>query len=163
MEKQNRDKLTEKMFARLMLTSILSILLCAVCLCTTTYAWFSESVSGDHNVIKAGNCLLTVSVCKDGQEVISTSVDDTNGKALELAEGEYIVTLTLPKESASGYLMFTAGGRNYYSDCLKGNNANDQTLTFTLKVIVPQTVLVTARWGMYSGECDINNNELNIA
>ena len=44
MKKQNNEKLSDKAFARLALTSILGILVCIICLCSTTYAWFTGSV-----------------------------------------------------------------------------------------------------------------------
>ena len=67
MEKQNNEKLSDKAFARLFLTSILGILVCIICLCSTTYAWFTGSVQVDSNKIQTADaCLLSVSVYKDG-------------------------------------------------------------------------------------------------
>ena len=69
MKKQNNEKLSDKAFARLALTSILGILVCIICLCSTTYAWFTGSVQVDNNTFKAADaCLLSVSVYKDGAE-----------------------------------------------------------------------------------------------
>ena len=69
MKKQNNEKLSDKAFARLALTSILGILVCIICLCSTTYAWFTGSVQVDSNTLKAADaCLLSVSVYKDGAE-----------------------------------------------------------------------------------------------
>ena len=69
MKKQNNEKLSDEAFARLALTSILGILVCIICLCSTTYTWFSGSVQVDSNTLKAaGACLLSVSVYKDGTE-----------------------------------------------------------------------------------------------
>ena len=69
MEQQNNKKLSDKAFARLALTSILGILICIICLCSTTYAWFTGSVQVDSNTLKAADaCLLSVSVYKDGAE-----------------------------------------------------------------------------------------------
>ena len=69
MEQQNREKLSDKAFARLAITSILGILVCIICLCSTTYACFSGSVQVDINTLKAADaCLISVSVYKDGAE-----------------------------------------------------------------------------------------------
>ena len=73
--------------------------------------------------------------------------------------GTYTVTLTLPKESASGYLVLTVDDQEYYSDYLQRNDNTDQTLTFTLNVKAAKTVTFTARWGIYSGECHVKNGE----
>ena len=159
MEQQNNRKLSDKAFARLALTSILGILVCIICLCSTTYAWFMGSVQVDGGNFKAADeCLLSVSVYKDGTEGSLATVNTENPVTLE-CEGTYTVTLTLPKESASGYLVLTVDSQEYYSDYLQGNNENDQTLTFTMNVATAKSVTFTARWGIYSGECHVRNGE----
>ena len=159
MEQQNKEKLSDKAFARLALTSILGILVCIICLCSTTYAWFTGSVPNDNNKIQTADaCLLSVSVYKDDAEETLATVNTENPVTLD-CEGTYTVTLTLPKESSSGYLVLNVGGQEYYSDYLQGNNDNDQTLTFTLNVETAKSVTFTARWGIYSGECHVKNGE----
>lgn len=157
MEKQNTEKLSDKAFARLVATSVIGILVCLICLCGTTFAWFTGSISSGNNEIKTAECKLTVSVYKDGAE--KAIIDTENAATLECEEGTYAVTLTLPKESASGYLVLTVGGQEYYSDYLQGNNENDGALTFTLNVEAANSVTFTARWGIYSGECHVSNGE----
>ncbi len=160
MEQQNNEKLSDKAFARLALTSILSILVCIICLCSTTYAWFTGSVQVGGNKVKAADaCLLSVSVYKDGAEEALATVNTENAVTLE-CEGTYTVMLALPKESSSGYLVLTVGGQEYYSDYLQRNDNTDQTLTFTLNVKAAKTVTFTARWGIYSGECHVKNGEI---
>ena len=157
MEQQKNEKLSDKAFARIALTSILGILVCIICLCSTTYAWFTGSVQVDNNTFKAADaCLLSVSVYKDGTEV---AIIDTDNSATLECEGMYTVTLTLPKESASGYLVLTVDGQEYYSDYLQRNDDTDQTLTFTLNVKAAKNVTFTARWGIYSGDCHVKNGE----
>lgn len=159
MEQQNTEKLSDKAFARLALTSVLGILVCIVCLCSTTYAWFTGSVQGHNNKIQAADaCLLSVSVYKDGAEEALATVNTENPITLE-CEGTYTVTLMLPKESASGYLVLTVGGQEYYSDYLQRNDESDGALTFTLNVTTVQNVTFTARWGIYSGDCHVKNGE----
>ena len=134
MKKQNNEKLSDKAFARLALTSILGILVCIICLCSTTYAWFTGSVQVDNNTFKAADeCLLSVSVYKDGAEEALATVNTENPVTLE-CDGTFSVTLTLPKESASGYLVVTLDGQEYYSDYLQRNDDTDGALTFTLNV-----------------------------
>ena len=157
MEQQNREKLSDKAFARLAITSILGILVCIICLCSTTYAWFTGSVQGNSNKIQTADaCLLSVSVYKDGAE--KAIIDTENSATLE-CEGTYTVTLTLPKESSSGYLVITVDGQDYYSDYLQRNDNTDQTLTFTLNLVTAKSVTFTARWGIYSGDCPVKNGE----
>ena len=153
----NTKELSDKAFVRLALTTILGILVCIICLCSTTYAWFTSSVQGDNNKIRtADTCLLSVSVYKDGAE---EAIIDTQKPITFECEGTYTVTLTLPKESASGYLVLTVDGQEYYSDYLQRNDDADGALTFTLNVKAAKTVTFTARWGIYSGDCHVKNGE----
>ena len=100
MEQQNKPKakLTDKAFSRLVLTSVLAIIVCIVCLCSTTYAWFTDSAPSNENEIKMAETFdLTVTVTKDGTPL----ADIENGVELE-AGVVYTVTLSLPAGSASG-------------------------------------------------------------
>ena len=84
MKKQNNEKLSDKAFARLVLTSILGILVCIICLCSTTYAWFTGSVQVDSNTFKAADaCLLSVSVYKDGADGSLATLDTVNAAMIE--------------------------------------------------------------------------------
>lgn len=157
MEQQNTKALSDKAFARLALTSILGILVCIVSLCSTTYAWFTHGVQSSSNRIQAAEeCLLSVSVVKDDTEEV---VIDTQSPITLACEGAYTVTLTLPSGSASGYVVISVGDKDYYSDYLLRSADSDQTLTFTLNVPVEQTLTFTARWGIHSRECDVENLE----
>lgn len=155
MEQQNTKKLSDKAFARLALTSILGILVCIVCLSTTTYAWFTGSVPSENNKIQTADaCLISATVYKGGAE--EATIDTQNPITLQ-CEGTYTVTLTLPRESASGYLVLSVDGADYYTDYLQRNDSADQSLTFTLNVPRAKSITFTARWGIFSGECHVDN------
>lgn len=162
MEQQNNEKLSDRAFSHLALTSVLGILVCIICLSATTYAWFTSSVQGDNNKIQtADTCLLSVSVYKDGA---NKAVIDTHNPITLECEGTYTVTLTLPKGSASGYLVITVGTQEYYSDYLQRNDNTDGTLTFTLNVQTAQSITFTACWGICSRDCNVPDNKtLNIS
>ncbi len=164
MEQQNIKKLSDKALIRLIITSVLGILLCIVFLCSTSYAWFTESVEGKNNSIKtAGECLLTASVSQGGEEIINITASDENGKTLSDMQGEYSVSLTLPMGSSSGYLIISVDGQNYYSEYLKRNETQDQSLNFTITVNTPKSIKFTTHWGIYAEDCHVSNGKnLNI-
>ena len=68
----------------------------------------------------------------------------------------YTVTLSLPKDSSSGYLVFSVGDdEKYYSDFLEHHDSEEaKTLTFTITVnsSEPIEVTFTPRWGIYAGD-----------
>ena len=160
MKKQIDGKLTDKAFLRLVISSAIGILLCLVCLCSTTWAWFSSGLTFEDNQIKsADQCLLTVTV----EDTSTELADIENG--VELQEGvTYTVTLTLPKDSASGYCLIATELDNFYSDYIARHNQDEpKTLNFSLTVGKAQTVKFISRWGIYAGEPDVQNGTLHIA
>ena len=155
------EKLTDKAFIRLLIASILKILTLMVCLCLTTFAWFTGSVPGigvDANAI--GECDLEISVYPISADGVGLEGLDSG---VWLEDGEYLVELRLPAGAASGYCIIEAGGQAYFSDCLIGDSSSDaQTVIFTLRLELPQIVTVTARRGIYTRGSDVIDGVLTI-
>lgn len=163
MEQQNKEKISDKAFARLILTSVLGILVCIVCLSASTYAWFTDGEIGASNKIQsASECLFSALVYTNDTDELVATVDTQNPITLKI-KGDYTVTLTLPSGSASGYLVVRVGSQEYYSDYLQRNDSTNQTLTFTLKADTETSVTLFARWGIYSDESDVQNGTLHIS
>ncbi len=154
MKKQNKttDNLTDKAFSRLVLTSILGIFVCIVCLCSTTFAWFVESADSDGNKIKmAERCALTVTVTQD--KTVLQNIES----GIELKAGlEYTVTLVLPPNTSSGYCLITAGDSTYYTEYIQGHkDEGARKLSFKLMVKTTQEVTFISHWGIYARESDV--------
>ena len=188
MEEQQKttNKLTDKAFSRLAFTSILGILVCIVCLCSSTYAWFSESQESPKNEIKtAEECLISVTVLHEDRaendssepdlaQELDLEFDDGNvtvtetpiagiEDGVELAAGEYLVKMTLPSGSASGYYLVEASGTTFYTDFIARHEEDEpQTVSFIMKVEETQWVKFISRWGIYSGESDVVDGVLVI-
>lgn len=81
-------KITEKLFGRVLLSSVCSILLCAACLISTTWAWFSVSIENTGNIIEIGT------------PKVSLTVDDAAFlSGAELPEGTHKVTIEHASEA----------------------------------------------------------------
>ena len=161
MDEQNnkKDKLTDKAFSRLMWTSFLAILVCVVCLCSSTYAWFTESKTNTDNQIKAAECLLTFTLSDGSQTLLEIEACNTS-ESISLENGSYTVSLELPANSASGYLVLACDSAEYYSDFIQRHtDVEAHTLTFELIVNTDTTLEIkfTPRWGIYAGACDVTN------
>ena len=157
MEKLNKtnDKLTEKAFSRLLWTSILGVLACIVCLCSGTFAWFNANSSSADNEIKSADVTDIKVTLSDGTTTLA-ELDIDNPSTLTLGPGTYTVTLFLPNDSASGYLLMSTGGTKYHSDCIVRHSvAEGKTVSFTLSLTETRTVTFTPRWGIYSGDPDV--------
>ena len=49
------DKVTEKCMSRVLICAVCSILLCTVCLASTTWAWYETQIISDNNRIVGGS------------------------------------------------------------------------------------------------------------
>lgn len=89
-------KITEKIFSRVLISSVCSILLCMACLMGTTWAWFTVSIENEENEIQIATVIPKVEI-KNGDALVSSS-DGTN---YALEEGTYQVKIQL-KNDATG-------------------------------------------------------------
>ena len=153
--KENSKTTSFKTFANLLVTSLLCILICIAIFSSGTYAWFSDGTQSSPSTFQtSGNCLLSVTVYKDGAV---EAIAGVNSDEVLSCHGTYEVTLDLPKGSASGYLVIGTENGEYYTDCLTASDTEDQTLSFTLNVQTEQNVTLKARWGIHTGESQLEN------
>lgn len=147
MEKKDKstDKLTDKAFSRLLITTVIGVLLCLACLCSATWAWFSADIKSSENKIETGKGLMTVTVTKDGENI------DCVDQEKMLEAGDYEVKMTLPENSASGYCIVVANGKKYLSPYIYKADA-PKTVKFTLRLEEETIVNVKTHWGIYSTE-----------
>ena len=159
--KENSKAVSFKTFLRLSCFSLVIVLVCVACLTSSTYAWFSVAFDGSKSTLQtSGNCLLSVAVYRE-EEIEAIVEVDSNGVLNGC--GTYEIELSLPKGSASGYLIISAGDREYYTDCLAASDTEDQTLSFTLSIQSEQSVVLKARWGVHAAESHVHNGDtLNI-
>ena len=150
MEKQNKsaDKITEKAFSRLMLTSVLGILVCIMCLCSATWAWFSADISSHSNTLSSGNFDLEVSVTENGALVPAS---DGGAFVYNLQKGNYTVTLKMTNDTtvSNGFCVVSVGVDKYYTASI---NAEAQQLTFNIEIKEDDGITVTfsPSWGIPS-------------
>ena len=87
------EKVTEKMFGRVLVSSVCSILFCMACLAGTTWAWFSASIQNTDNVIQIAEVTANVTV----REVTANAAAEggegdtaagSEGDPVVIAEGE---------------------------------------------------------------------------
>ena len=146
---------SEKAFFRVLYTSIIVGILCVVCLCSTTWAWFTGSIESQKNEIKTGECKMEITLEKEGAQVT------LQGESAVLNEGSYLVTLFLPKDSASGYCMIQVGEVKYFSQgILRHEEEAGKSLSFTVTVTERKTVKFVVRWGIYSGTPEVRAGEI---
>lgn len=168
MEKQNKsndgDKLTDKAFSRLMITSVIGILVCIMCLCSATWAWFNAGVESNSNKLASGHFGLDVSFAKDGEEptALTARADGTTVYTFPSAD-EYTVTLKMSDETTvtKGFCVIKVDGRALpYRTAAINTKSGVDFLTFTLAV--PEggmTVTFVPAWGLPADNDLVEMNE----
>lgn len=113
----NGKNVTEKAFARVLFSSICSILLCMACLAGTTWAWFAVSIENTGNVIQIATVTADISITDDVTSTIAESPD--NHYTLE--SGTYAIAVNVQNDATDWkhpvyVLMSTVSGEKteYY-------------------------------------------------
>lgn len=132
--------------------SVIGILLCAVCLCGASWAWFTATTSA--GTVKIQSATYTVSVtAKQSETDISTTAENGITTVTFPNVGIYTVTLTPTGTAKTGYCKITFDGTDYYTPQLISES-------FTLTVNAANTALtVTPQWGTYSGAVTIQSGD----
>ena len=123
MEFSNKEKMTDKAFSRIMLSSILAIVLCMAALCSTSYAWFTTSLS-TNGQLTAANFDITVSVTDT-----AAAVEAEEDGSFILPAGEYTVSIQKSANATAqrGYASIRCGSEVFYTQAIDG-----ATIEFTL-------------------------------
>ena len=168
MEEQNNKKITDKAFTRFVATSVIAILMCIACLCSSTYAWFNVSQDSQRNTIKTGSFdhEVEVEIVGAGGEVLLTPTADGKGISCALERGKsYTVTLT-PADTTTvkGYCVVTVDGAAYntafYGAVSEGAL---ESLSFTLTLpdgTDDAEVIFKPHWGIAANEHVANGDIL---
>ena len=116
-------KITEKIFSRVLISSVCSILLCMACLMGTTWAWFAVSIENTGNEIQIATVTPSV-VIKAGDAPVSP-VDGT----YTLGAGSHQVRIQLEND-ASGLDALNKPQRTVY--VLMTATQNGKSTTYSL-------------------------------
>ena len=110
----NGEKVTEKAFYRVMISSVCSILLCMACLFGTTWAWFAVELVNEGNEIQIASLTADMEV-KKGSETLSKNSDG----AYDLNAGAYSLSVTVETDATDAkspvYLVMTVDSDNVKS------------------------------------------------
>ena len=134
----------------MLLPSVLAILLCMVCLCEMTWAWFSSTQKGEIAPIKSAEYVIVVSV-KDGDTPLGVT-DNT----VELRKGlSYTVKMVASGTASTGFcvLSYTPSGEGGNPDGVRLHTAqiaSRATFSFTLKATSDLTLTFSPQWGTSS-------------
>ena len=137
------EKVTEKIFLRAMISSVLGIILCTVCLAGMTWAWFSDSVTSHSSNITSASFSVKVTVNKGTD---NTEIHLTDGEyILEQSSEKYKVTLKATGTASTVYCTVNIN-EVIYTVQLNPNSNND-TFIFEIDCSgTSATVTFTPTW-----------------
>ena len=132
---------------RLLAPSVAGLLACVVCLCATSWAWFSTSVTAAATIIRSASYTVSVTV-RQGETPVEVNEEAGVYSVKFLTDGEYTVTLALTPESTAtkGYCIVKYNETPYYTDQLTTGS-----LSFTVTAAAETTLTITPTWGEYTG------------
>ena len=146
------EKVSDKAFLRIMLSSVFGILLCGICLAGLTWAWFTSSISSTANTITAADFSVGVEF-KQNELVIEPAIENESYK---LNSGTYKVTITADGSATTGYCKVEYGEKTYYTVPLFTNSESD-TVEFTVYASGNSELKITPQWGTCAVEPKAEN------
>ncbi len=135
-QKEAGDNLTV-----LLLPSILGIILCAICLMGSTWAWFTATQSTETANIQSASYTITAEVLTENNLSIATENSAT------LQQGRYTVTLTAIGDASTGYCKVKIGSTEKLTQQFPSAKYPEKSITFTLVINEPARVEFIPCWG----------------
>lgn len=154
---KNKERTTgERSICRLLAPSVISIFICAVCLCGASWAWFIASTSTGTTSIKTPEYRLTYQIDTD-TEAAELAAD---GTTYSMTKNACVITLKATGTAgATGYCSIKVGDKTYYTEQI----FVDGTFTFTVNAAQGTQIILTPKWGTYSGTATLHNSDVITA
>ena len=131
---------------------MLAICICAICLCGASWAWFTASTSTGTTTIQSSSYKLLYQV---GEDTASTELGEA-GTAYTLTADTRVIKLKANgTPGAAGYCSIKIGDKIYYTEQIFVNDTS--VFTFTVNAAAGTKIILTSKWGIYSGTATIQN------
>ena len=156
-------KVSDKEFTRIMISSVLGIMLCVICLAGLTWAWFSGSVSSAANNITAASFNIQIDVKVKGTETPVPRTVENGIYSFSLENNKaYDVKITADGTATTGYCRVSLGENRYHT--IQIFNISDesrsgsllstdrpQEINFTVNATESTLLLkIVPQWGSYA-------------
>ena len=148
--KHSENAINERSTYRVFTSSVIAVFVCVICLCGTSWAWFTANASTEVTAIKTSTYKLVYQVDSSTEvtEIAST------GATYTLTADTCAITLKASGTSgATGYCSVQVEGQTYYTEQISA----DSTFTFTVNAALGTAITFIPNWGTYSGTATIEN------
>lgn len=126
--------------SHILMPSILGIALCATCICTATWAWFSASRTNSVQQIKSAEYSLSVYVTDNNT---GEAVSGESEVEFKLSDGSYTIKLTADKTAEKGYGKVSDTKGEFVTDVI----VRGDSLTFKYITSGEETLVFSSSWG----------------
>lgn len=134
---------------RLLAPSVAGLLACVVCLCATSWAWFSASVTAAATTIRTASYTVSVTVRQGENEPVLVIASENGEFSIDLTTGEtYTIKLTPTGNATTGYCLVKYNETTYCTDQLVNR---EEPLQFTVHAAQDESLTITPIWGTYTG------------
>lgn len=123
-------KVTERIFTKVLLSSICSILLCMACLVSTTWAWFTVSIENQGNQIQIAEVTTDITI-ENTQDNSNVDADSTVGGYL-LEAGKYDIQVKV-ENTANGSDDLARPQNDVYVVMTVAHNGSSESYYFTFQ------------------------------
>lgn len=139
------EKISDKTFSRTIISSLLGIFICGICLAGLTWAWFSSSISSTANNITSAD--FSVQITYKNENDVEINPFNENGT---FKTGTYRITLTASGSASTGYCKVELNDNIYHTVQLFNNENGNNTITFTVGANNNDQLTITHQWGTYA-------------
>lgn len=159
--KDENKKITDKAMTTSMLACVFGLLVTAVLLVTTTWAWFTTDTGSQDNIISSSYCTVEAILDNNGNPLTPTLNGEDQVYTLS-AGVEYTVKITVSGSASGGYckLSFGTDPEVYYTEVVYSDSYVNRTadpsdinyIFFKISVTTEKELTVRTGWGIHSHE-----------
>lgn len=141
MEKKKRER--KAGIGRMLAPSVVSIILCAICLFGTSWAWFTVTQKKTVDPIRTASYTGAVTVNNEAVSAVQSEKGITAYTVSLKANTLYTITIKANGDASTGYYIVCFGGQEYYTkQILKG-----ESITFTANFAEAGDMTIIPQWG----------------
>ena len=141
MEKKKRER--KAGIGRMLAPSVVSIILCAICLFGTSWAWFTVTQKKTVDPIRTASYTGAVIVNNEAVSAVQSEKGITAYTVSLKANTLYTITIKANGDASTGYYIVCFGGQEYYTkQILKG-----ESITFTANFAEAGEMTIIPQWG----------------
>ena len=151
-----KRKMSEHRMTMTLFAMVISIILSSALLVTTTWAWYTESITAPESSISSAYCTVDTVLDEDGAAVVGAKMG--YGTAYSLRAGvEYTVTLTVEGTGNGGYAKLYFGpesGTPRFTQVIPSDNSDSRVqvdcsnvITFKITLENDGDIIFKSCWG----------------